>query len=373
MRKPANYTPEVIKFLEENYPEKGAKFCAENLGSDFTAPNILAFCARKKIKRIDPYEGPRINLNDFVYVTDPRIAYLLGFYWADGHLVKKGIVSRNVKDDADLIYEMVKGVGKVISQDFDSICGWRPTRSICIFNMHLADYLRTLDYGDKSNVSPWKVLETIKKDVQRFFWLGFLDGDGCFCDKGRNPYLSFTGTFDQNWSSLSEFLTEMNCGFFIHRHQGKDNKFSTLKISSPYDIAHLGAFLYKSYLEDGLGLPRKYEKYLKIKKNGIRFDKNKLGLKGVQKNRLVRSVSYYVLVTINEQTLYKNGFSSAEEAAVYHDKVCVQYLGHKAKTNFPIENYMDLGVPNYEKPIFFDSSELTWRPSAHSLKRDSLV
>jgi hypothetical protein len=372
----ANYTPQIVEFLKENYPTKGGFYCAEYLGYPFKKENIQAYCSLHKIKMIDPYDGPVINMEDFLHVTDPTIAYLLGFYWADGHLIKKGIVSRNVKDDADLIYEMIKNVGKVITIDYDSICGWRPTRSICIFHRILADHLKSLDYGEKSKSSPTKILEIMEKDVQRFFWLGFLDGDGCFYSGNNNCYLSFTGSLEQDWSDLINFIEEMNCKYHLFRNNGKNgHKFSTVSVSSPYDIAQLGAFLYKTHDLDGLGLPRKYQKYLKIKETGVTHVESIVGLKGVNRRKLVHSESYYIVLSINHQTLRVSGFPSAEEAAIFYDKVYVQYAGHKAKTNYPIENYMELGVPNYTKPVFFDPSELNWKQSNYSLKkgRESLL
>jgi len=75
----ANYTEEVVDFIKKNYPEKGARFCAEELGFPFKLANITRYCNVHKIKKIDPYNGPVIDLEAFKNVTDPAIAYLLGY------------------------------------------------------------------------------------------------------------------------------------------------------------------------------------------------------------------------------------------------------------------------------------------------------
>ena len=178
------YTPEITEFIRENYPMKGAIYCAEQIGGNFTALRIRLFAARIGIRHNKNYEGPTCNIEDFKNPSTPQMAYFLGLLWGDGSIDNDKVRLRVVKEDGLVFYDIIKDLANFRTYDFqDKKNECRLALSIVLSNRKLVKYLIEVGYKEKSLISPTKVLATIPKDLQRFFWLGFTDADGCFCLK----------------------------------------------------------------------------------------------------------------------------------------------------------------------------------------------
>jgi hypothetical protein len=263
------FTLEDDTIIRSYYPKYGAFHCAKELNFKFNENDIRGYCSRKKIQRMKKFD-----LNSFKNVSSPQMAYFLGLLWADGYAHKNGtnINLEVVKDDGLIFYQIIKELG-----DFGV---WERTRknktrsmmSICINSTEITKYFFEMDYGQKSKVSPTKILKTIPEYLHRYFWLGFLDGDGCFYTKLRLCQLSFSGALDQDWSELKNFLEKAGCKSGVTKtfpKEGKTHKCSSLRLSSRFDIVKIGNILYQSIEQDGIGLPRKYNKYLEIKSKAV--------------------------------------------------------------------------------------------------------
>ncbi|WP_323165320.1 hypothetical protein, partial [Pseudomonas atacamensis] len=93
-----------------------------------------------------------------------------GFIWGDGH-VKGNIVTAAVKkEDGEEFLSFFGHLGNFHSREFNLKGYESDYLYFSIFNKELADYLRLLDFEEKSTVSPSKVIQTIPEDLRRFFW-----------------------------------------------------------------------------------------------------------------------------------------------------------------------------------------------------------
>ena len=271
------YTEDIVKFISENYPKYGSDFCANYLGEPFNSKNIRLFCHRNKIKFKKKYEGINFDIQDFLNISTPQIAYYLGLSWADASLDKKSYrLSLEVtEDDGVNFYEMIKDIGMFTIYKRTRV-NRKPQMMISLNNKKICDYLESLGFREKSLISPSKLLKVIPIELHDFFWLGYFDGDGCFYNKNLICQACFSGSYNQDWSSLENYLINKNIRYKIKRFITKlGHKYSALRITSKHDIVKLGKYFYKNELTK-LGLKRKYEKYLKIcevAENGLKRSK----------------------------------------------------------------------------------------------------
>lgn len=358
--KKSKYTPEIVEFLTHNYPVEGPEFCAAHLGGDFTAQGIISFCQRARIRKAlsstsKPKTPPNFDIEDFTNITKPIVAYYLGLIWGDGHLIPNvGLDLRVREDDGDEFYRMIKVLGKFALTSYTEKTYGTKVKGMRLNFKKLAVYLQDLDFGLKSTVSPTKILSKIPIDLHKFFWLGFLDADGCFFVGDGDTKLDFSGSYNQDWTDLIKCLDSLRV-FSQYRQadRGEKGRESSVSVYSRFDINQVGEYLYSTYEQDGIGLPRKYQKYLQIKDHCYRPSIQAAGFRGVQeskKNTKGFSTSFGVVIKYSGKFLRKFGFKDAKDAAVVYDEISVECAGHRAHTNFPISNYMKLGVPNYVIP-----------------------
>jgi hypothetical protein len=354
MRKsPSNkkYTPEVKKFIEDNYPTRGAAWCAESLGDSFCEKGLNIFCSRNKIKKKRVYEGKEsFDVEIFKNPTIPEMAYFLGLIWGDGHVDEGRVNLTLIEDDAIPIYEIIKKLGYFTVKRRIPSGGRKPVLLIRASNVKLARYLAEMDYRKKSLVSPSKILETIPKHLQRFFWLGFADADGCWYVGNSQSRFFISGSFNQDWTDFAEFVREINCCGDFRQTSRECGSNSELVIRKFGDIVLFGEILYQSYHEDNIGLLRKFAKFKEIKKLKENLGKsNKNGFRGVSAIVIKESTLYSWSFQRNSVIFRSNSsYKTAEAAAIDYDRKCVEILGHNASTNFPLKNYLpDLGMSYY--------------------------
>jgi len=279
----SKYTPEIVEFIKNYYPENGAVACVEILGPDFCEKGLTIFCCRNGIKIKKDYEGENFDIELFKNPSTPQMAYFLGMVWGDGNVDQSRISLSLVIEDGNEIYEFFRDLGhfKTYYKYTD------PTRKdillIRAYNKPIAQYLLTMDYGVKSLVSPTKILSTIPKDMHRYFWLGFADADGCWYVGEKSFQFFMTGSYDQNWNDFSQFLEDINCQYSYRQYSRDTGSQSYLQISNVFDIKLFGDILYQSYDENHIGLKRKYNKYLEIKE-------------GLEKNRISQNFTRGIVV-----------------------------------------------------------------------------
>lgn len=214
----------------------------------------------------------------------PHSAYVLGLLWADGYVCSnKGSQQygniRFISTYPDAIHfsEMLKQTGTwgEYRHTDELHNGWKPRFTGYVRNRELADFLLKNDYGSKTTCSADKILKVVPENLHRFFFLGVVDGDGCFSmtptKKGYyNRRFSIASSFDQDWTYFETMLKSIGVSYTIERYEGLSSSFSKVHVTPVDDIERLGTFLYQTQEVDRVGLDRKYSTFQEICDTGRR-------------------------------------------------------------------------------------------------------
>ena len=269
------------KFIKENYPSNGCKFCADNL--KINKSKIMNFVFRNNIKvnydifvNKNRFRKNKIDINVFKENINQYSAYILGFLWADGHLSEKNrynIGTEITTKDAEKILSIFLKTGDWSSYSITSPSKkkWQPQTKIFCSCKELFKFLEENDYVKKSDVvGPTKILSLIPKEFHNYFFRGLSDGDGCFYFNGKQ-YLrqySIASSYNQDWGFFTDLLDNLSIEKYkckkskvINKKSGKLNGSSCIRITNKEDIKKLGNYIYSGEL---FGLERKYEIYKKI-------------------------------------------------------------------------------------------------------------
>ena len=191
------FTNDELTFLNEYYPTKGIKYCAEKLNRTEISiqrkvsklklkVNTESKKERQKIMNNDrDYYNKKHNINEelFFDVKEPIVAYFLGLLWSDGHIIFKGNGKENsIKIEAkksDLI-EVINDL--TLLGNWTISCRTRPGRQeqmlISTSNRKLVDFLVEHGYLNKKIESADKILNKIPDNLKHYFFRGLSDGDG---------------------------------------------------------------------------------------------------------------------------------------------------------------------------------------------------
>lgn len=255
-----DWTQEEDTFLRENYikiewpPIKIAK----QLGR--TRISILNRAQKFSLLR----NGPK-NFKSFMTkeTLTKREAYVLGFLWADGGMLRTGanhaIKLEIKKEDANILSDLFPEWYKY--QRPAKRETWSPTTIFQTSNLAFFEFLESFDYTDKIDCS--KILQYVPEEFHHFWWRGYADGDGGFYTGGN--YIrqwTISGPYETNWSVIEELFQKL--GMTNIRNMKyisiKGYKSSRIDIRGVENLRKLGDYLYG--LEwDQLGLYRKYTKY----------------------------------------------------------------------------------------------------------------
>jgi len=198
----------------------------------------------------------------------PEMAYILGLLWADGYVILRkemssGTVSlSNIEEDGVYFSAIFKKVG-CWTEKLYKIKDRKPQINFRCYELKFVNFLIEMDYKAKSNVSADKIISYIPKSIRSFWFLGLVDGDGCFYinPNNKNFKLTITSTYEQDWAFIEKLAKELNITYRIKRTISKNGKYSKFEITSRDGIIKFGNYLYGSEI----GLPRKRDKFLKIK------------------------------------------------------------------------------------------------------------
>lgn len=273
------WTNEEIEFLKVNYPIKGVDFCVDNL--NYTKSKIFAMTHKLKLKMLPnikkKYTGKpnnlcNVNPSKFENIVDKDVSYFLGLLWADGHIIhyKRNyhIVLTMLEDDIMNIKWILDKVGK---WNYNKIKkgseNWKNQIRITTNNKRIYDILYKYDFTKKSKFSPEKLLNSIPNELHSYFYLGLIDGDGCFyigrTKKSTVRQFSISSTYEQDWSYLEKLFNSMDIKFSINRYNRKSgSSYSFIRVSNKKDITKIGEYIYKDI--DRFGLDRKFFKYNQI-------------------------------------------------------------------------------------------------------------
>ena len=266
-----------INFLKENYENKGIIYCSDILN---ISKSKIKFRARKlglKMSRASRGFKTHINLQQFINISNPKVAYLLGYLWADGYITKGKVILCLAKPDADSLKPLLNNLGTWYYADSKIKRATHLMTQSCMFDKDFTNFLLNLNFKEKSLVSPKDLLRLIPKYLQHYFWRGYLDGDGCFTYspgqiKKSKFFIQFAGSFNQDWTFLKNFceFNQMKYSIskqsYINKKSLKLNSCSKFNINNKQNMYNFLKYVYNGNLET-IGLKRKINKWLFLKKH----------------------------------------------------------------------------------------------------------
>lgn len=265
-------------FIKENYSDKGISFCIEELNLPKSTITSIArrFGLRVKSDVLRKNMSKKIiNIAEYINITDPKIAYILGLVWTDGHVTYSNNLSKTPiikhscieKDsvNSDKIFNEL-GWRKFISKNNQSI-GKNDMSINWISSRDLGDYLVSNNFRDKNKGT--KITKNIKPEILSHFLRGILDGDGCITiSKSGKLYkqttIYFSSNINQDWLFLTSILDSINVE---HKHRicsDSLGKSSQIYINKTESIYNLCEYIYID--SDDKRLERKFDKYTEFKK-----------------------------------------------------------------------------------------------------------
>jgi hypothetical protein len=209
----------------------------------------------------------KINYKLFTENFTKESCYILGLLWADGTVSKKNnsITIECLKEDVESFHPIFKTVGEFNFYTRERE-GRRPQSTLNCCSLELSTFLKENDYTNKSFVSPTKILKLIPENLQRYFYLGWSDGDGCFyiSDDSKTKQYVMSGSYNQDWSMLKSLCDKLNIFYIINKFETKKgHSYSRFLIARNDGILSFGNFIYGD--NNDLGLERKFNKFSSIK------------------------------------------------------------------------------------------------------------
>jgi hypothetical protein len=256
------HSTETIQWLRDNYPKKGALFCADKLNVSTQGAKWLAW------KYGVSYLGtPKYGYTFNRDYENKHLIYLLGYFWADGCLYIKprskqfqfGIQEQDGKEIEPLLSSL--GEDNLFSKRYCQSKGRNPEFIINTRNMEFCQMLDDFDFNQKSYCEPSILLKTIDKKMHYLFWRGFFDGDGSVCvSKKRQVIVSFTGPHDYKWNFLYYMLDSLKIRYRLDKRETKLGKNSRVCFWRRHDAEKFFSYIYPNGYD--FGLKRKYDKFI---------------------------------------------------------------------------------------------------------------
>lgn len=261
-----------LDFLKNNYKKHGVDYCIEKLNMDrrriINKANSLGLKTDIIIKS-ESKNKPKVNHILFDTEFTKESVYILGLLWADGHLREENKTTSIscVQSDIEEITPIFIKTGKwLISKPIKKYFKGNEVKTqkkIHTTTWGLFETLKEYGFLTKSTGCPIKMLNKIPNEFKKYWYRGFLDGDGCIrLGKRYGSSIVFSGPYKQNWGFLEELCNLLNIHFSIDRRIVELGGYSYFIIYRKNDVKILGDYLYSDY--DGIGFSRKYKKYLDV-------------------------------------------------------------------------------------------------------------
>ena len=269
-----------INFLKENYPKYGIEYCMNKFKFDRKRVQQKACKLQLKLlpetkSMLMSKDGSKCNINPdlFYNITDKEVSYLLGLIWSDGFLYKSKDGNNHhlgftmVKEDIDSMLSVLDTIGRWnYYERKQTNKNWKPSINVLTNNKRIFNFLLESDYGKKSHISADKILSKIPENLKHYFFLGLIDGDGCFYHyKPKNGstlrQFSVASTFEQDWGYFEYLCNELDIKYSIQRNKNGKSSSSYIRVTNKGGIKRLGEFIYQDYNDNNIGLDRKYNKF----------------------------------------------------------------------------------------------------------------
>jgi hypothetical protein len=209
-------------------------------------------------------------------IYNKNFVYFLVYLWADGSVERRRFMLEIIEEDAIEILDDIKNI------DFLNIKTYKRERKdrkpqICIYfcNVKFYDDFLSKYFINKSFTSPDKLLKDIPEELRRYFYLGLVDGDGCFYFNNKLRQFYVTSSYNQDWNYLECLFKKLDITQYeIKRVITKSgDKSSYIRIKKYKEILNLYNYLYPDNYE--IGLNRKYNKCKEIIDNPPKYSSNK--------------------------------------------------------------------------------------------------
>jgi hypothetical protein len=311
-------------YLRANYSALGSQVIASDWKVDVQA--IFNFASRRGIKTAIKDTARRNtrwhDIGDFLDVRKPFIAYILGYWWADGHVRKKSsqIHFTIAKRDFDEIADFYR---TQLESNYSLRPRTNPKHSLIIdchmTNRNLSNFLKAHDYTVKSGASADKILTHIPEHLRHYWWRGYFDGDGCITLKTPlDGEASFAAGYHQDWTFLEQLSKDLGIGMpLISRRHRRTGGSSEAIFQANKAVLALDRYIYQG---DTFGLSRKREKFKCLRHavaEQIAARKNYFGV-STQHNHQAKS-RYSARLRVGGRNLYM-AFPCPKQAARQYDQ-----------------------------------------------------
>lgn len=267
---------ELRRIHEEDYIKKGLSTL--KLSEKYNV-NARYFSKWFKILgleiRSNKINSRKYNLNHdyFENIDTPEKAYWLGFIYADGYISssngkKVGIaLSTNDRDHLEKFKKCIDATYPI--KDYTTDLAYKSnakySRIIVSSDKMYNDLIQHGVYEKKTDIlKP----PTIKKDLEKFFILGYFDGDGTiFLNKGKCPFytIGFVGTDDILNFIYSHLLENGIVDKMAKIEKRKDSHIvSYSRSGGNKKVEKIMSYLYDGISKD-IVLNRKYKKFINCK------------------------------------------------------------------------------------------------------------
>lgn len=178
---------------------------------------------KRKEKLFSEYN---LNPEQFLNITSPEVAYILGLLWADGYIYKKNYFNTiNIeckKEDLEYVKDVFMKIGKW-NIYYRKRINRAEQMTFHTNNVYICDFLIRNDYGSKSFLSADKILSNIPNDIKHYWFRGIVDGDGCFyINEDKKIYqFSLSGPYEQDWTYFENLCRQLKIKYTIARREQK--------------------------------------------------------------------------------------------------------------------------------------------------------
>jgi hypothetical protein len=238
-------------------------FQCEYCGVDFTRNRSrkTRFCSRscaafgsrqKRLQTIVTKHSYDLSLTD-------EFCYFLGLLWADGYINDTPRITLEIKADDMNSVVVPSGFSRYDRQRMHR----QPVSTLYSGNRVLFDFVKRCGYLEKHQPS-----DDLTSNF--YWWLGFIDGDGCwyFNSKTKLGQLILTSHYGQDWEFAQQFLCKYGWSCKVYQKESnRGHKYSQLAVLRQQDLCDFGKVLYRDYATKHIGFPRKYHKWTEIVEN----------------------------------------------------------------------------------------------------------
>jgi len=276
------WAKEDIDFLINNYEKNGIAYICKYLNK---SKDSVQYYAKKFDLKIDEesrrtrilnklnYRDPdsfNVNPYNFFNIDKKEISYILGLLWADGFGYSNKISVTLIENDGKELIGIFENTGKWKIK-YKTPLNRKPQITFSTYNRLIYEFLKENDFKNKKTISPQKILFRIPDNLKHYFFRGYFDGDGTIFMKKGQYVLNLTSSYNQDWKIYENLMKKLEIIYHISRVErvnnlNRINRYSRIIITNRDGIIKFCEYIYENFENEKMGLKRKYNIFLNIKK-----------------------------------------------------------------------------------------------------------